>query len=571
MQDIRECFGDTCVYEFIAATAKGYVTQRGQFVTYSYLFEAKSIQSYIFATNKLKEIIGGSELIEQLTSDNGLLKQTLQSLRLEEGKDIKLSRCGGAAFYAFGAKEPIEKLANLWPLVFRQYAPDMEFIHAKAKGENPVVAFKTAHDTLMADRNRPKVKLPQAGVYTLRFGRTGEPVTQVVRIGKDVERVDQITAKKREFANSEALIKRVQKDSTRNQWPVNLTPENDDDKDFPFKDNRLIGLIHADGNGFGQLLMDLKEVVDDKSNDAINDKNYIKVFRAISEAIKAATEAAAEQAVTQTLTLEDRGLYPARPIVLGGDDLTMIVRTDLALPFTQAFLKAFEQESQNQFNKLREAHPDLNKILPEKLTACAGIVYAKSSQPFSALHDLAEGLCKHAKKIAKKDENLLDGKQVPSSLSFYRVTSTLLDNFDDVLKRELTADKITLSRGCYTLESHKYLPNLTDLLKLQKFLEQSEISRGALRQITGLLHQSAEQAQSRYRRWKEVMIERDEKEKKNNWKTFDELRIKLSHFPEKEKTGTDFNIEHKQAVPFEDVLSLSAVGNNINPMQGEQE
>ena len=46
---------------------------------YAYLFEAKSIQSYIFATSKLKEIIGGSELIEQLTAKNGLLKKTLDT------------------------------------------------------------------------------------------------------------------------------------------------------------------------------------------------------------------------------------------------------------------------------------------------------------------------------------------------------------------------------------------------------------------------------------------------------------------------------------------------------------
>ena len=556
MQDIRECFGDTCVYEFIAATAKGYVTQRGQFVTYSYLFEAKSIQSYIFATNKLKEIIGGSELIEQLTADHGLLKRTLQSLGLE--KDIELSRCGGAAFYAFGTKEPIEKLANLWPLVFRQYAPDMEFIHAKEEGKTSIDAFQKAHTTLMADRNRPKVKLPQAGVYTLRFGRTGEPVTQVVRIGKDVERVDQITAKKREFANSEALIKRVQKDSTRNQWPVNLTPENDDDKDFPFKDNRLIGLIHADGNGFGQLLMDLKSSVDKGD---IKDDQYIDVFRDISESIKTATEAAAEQAVTQTLTLQDRGLYPARPIVLGGDDLTMIVRADLALPFTQAFLKAFEQESQKQFDQLRSRYSNLKDILPAKLTACAGIVYAKSSQPFSLLHDLAEGLCKHTKSIAKDQKNLLPNKQVPSSLTFYRVTTSLIDDFKDILKNELTTGKICLSRGCYTLETHSNLPNLTDLLALQTFLAKSEVSQGALRQITGLLHQSPEQAQSRYRRWKEVMTEREPKD----WGTFNALFKQLS------EPKADFDVNQSQAVPFEDMLSLSAVGNNINPMQGEQE
>lgn len=528
-------------------------------MTYSYLFEAKSIQSYIFATNKLKEVIGGSELIEQLTADNGLLKRILRSLNLE--KDIELSRCGGAAFYAFSeSNDAIEKLANLWPLVFRQYAPDLDFIHAKAQGDNAIKAFQKAHDALMADRNRPKTKLPQASVFTLRFGRTGEPVTNTIR----TERIDQVTARKRDFAKSQALAERVMWDSHQGEWPVNLTPEEGQDgKNFPFsKDNQLIGLIHADGNGFGQLLMDLKDKVD---RNVIKNDQYIKIFRDVSESIKTATEVASANAVSKILFLNMQdGLFPARPIVLGGDDLTMIVRADLALPFTQAFLKAFEQESKNQFDQLRKDHPDLNKILPERLTACAGIVYAKSSQPFSALHDLAEGLCKHTKKIAKKDDNLLTGKQVPSSLSFYRVTSTLLDNFDDVLKRELTADTITLSRGCYTLESHKNLPNLTDLLELQKFLGQSEVSQGALRQITALLHQSPAQAQRRYERWKEVMIDRDKKEKKNYWKTFDELRRKLSQ-PEAE-----FNVNQPQAVPFEDVLSLSAVGNNLNPEKRTQ-
>jgi hypothetical protein len=523
---------------------------------HAYLFEAKSIQSYIFATNKLKEIIGGSELIEQLTADQGLLKQTLQSLGLAEGKDIKLSRCGGAAFYAFGAEEPISKLASLWPLVFRQYAPDMEFIHATAKGENAADAFKSAHDELMADRNRPKVRLPQAGVYTRRFTRTGEPVSQTVRLGKKLEQADLITSRKRDFNSSEALAERVMWDSHRGEWPVNLTPEDGQDgKNFPFEDNQLIGLIHADGNGFGQLLMDLKEVVDDESNDAINDQNYIAVFKAISESIKAATESASAFAVGNVLFPNMvAGLFPARPIVLGGDDLTMIVRADLALPFTQAFLSAFEQQSENQFDQLRVRYPNLQNILPVKLTACAGIVYAKSSQPFKALHDLAEGLCKHTKTIAKQKENLLPGKQVPSSLTFYRVTTSLIDDFKDILRNELTTGNICLSRGCYTLEVHDRLPNLTDLLALQAFLDQSEVSQGALRQITGLLHQSPEQAQSRYRRWKEVMQERDT----DNWNEFSKLFKKLS------EPQCDFDVNHDQAVPFEDVLSLSAVGNVIH-------
>ncbi len=529
---------------------------------HTYLFEAKSIQAYIFATNKLKEIIGGSELIEQLTAEDGLVKQTVRSLGLEG--NIELSRLGGAAFYAFSEKkEAIDKLATLWPLVFRQYAPDMEFIHARAEHDSTIKAFKIAHTKLMAARNRPNGKLPQANVYTLRSARTGEPVTS----RKNTKNYDQVTARKLlpAFANSNTLARRVMWDSHRGEWPVNLNHEEDQDgNDFPFMpDNRLIGLIHADGNGLGQLLMDLKEVIDSKNKQVITDDNYIEIFSSISNAIKEATEAAAASAVGNVLfTNMERGLFPARPIVLGGDDLTMIVRADLALPFTQAFLAAFEVESKNQFDKIRREYPKLEKTLPEKLTACAGIVYAHSSQPFSALHELAEDLCKQGKKFAKKEKNLLGEKKlVPSSLSFYRVTSTLMDDFDDILKRELTTGKITLTCSCYAISEHHNLPKLTDLLGLQRFLEKSEVSKGALRQVTGLLHQSAEQAQSRYRRWKEVMAEREPKD----WETFNSLLHQLS------EPKADFDINNKQAVPFEDVLSLIAVKNYIyTPKQQEQ-
>lgn len=534
-------------------------------MTYTYLFEAKSIQSYIFSTNKLKEIVGGSELIESLTAKTGLLKQTLQVLELEE--DIKLSRCGGAAFYAFSKnKEAIDKLTQFWPLVFRQYAPDLEFIHAYAEGLDEIKAFEAAHKALMTDRNRPKVKLPQVGVYTLRFGRTGEPVTKRERKGKDIKNFDQITERKLlpEFAKSETLAERVLWDSHKGEWPINLTPEEGQEgKNFPFtKDNNLVGLIHADGNGLGQLLITLKTVVNDPNNDAITAENYIEVFRAISDAIKQATETAAAEAVRKILLPNMQGgLFPARPIVLGGDDLTMIVRADLALPFTQVFLQAFEEKSGKQFDILRKDHPKLITILPQKLSACAGIVYAHSSQPFSALHELAEGLCKHTKNIAKKESNLIN-HQVPSSLSFYRVTSTLLDDFDDVLKRELTTGKITLARGCYTLEAkHDHLPKLTNLLELQKFLEQSEISKGALRQVTALLHHSPTQAQRRYNRWREVMIDRDPK----SWERLNLLLHRLS------EPKADFDINKQQSVPFEDVLSLSAVGNQLIAEKGEQQ
>ena len=572
---------------------------------YAYLFEAKSIQSYIFATNKLKEIVGGSELIEQLTSQKGLVTTTLEALNLKQ--DICFSRCGGAAFYAFSdSKSNIGRLSAVWPLVFRQYAPDMEFIHASGEGDSERAAFENTHTLMLADRNRPKVRMPQATVYTRRFPRTGEPVIKLVNYGKErgIQPQDKVTSRKLEYVRHEGLVGRVSRGSSSNQWPINLTPEvGQDEKNFPFKGSaQVIGLVHADGNGLGQLLMDLKESTkaDDTGKVKLNDKHYVEVFKAVSEAIQKATEDAASLAVKEVLEPNKapassgvtEALYPARPIVLGGDDLTMIVRADLALPFTQAFLHAFEKTSRSELKKVKEkdACKGLQEVIPDYLTACAGIAYAKSSQPFSLLNNLAEGLCKQAKKVSKLNkikahETSKTADVIPSSISFHRVTSALVDDYKSILENELTFGNTQLSRTCYLLTDDErlpvHLPTLPDLLALQKLLKNSEGLRGALRQILGMLHQSPDQAQRRYARLKEIMQAREKEAKVSSevtWSEFFGLFKRLSitqaisenDQAEKPSTLDDFDIDKAQALPFEDVLSLLSVGNDLETFSAQE-
>ena len=60
-------------------------------------------------------------------------------------------------------------------------------------------------------------------------------------------------------------------------------------------------------------------------------------------------------------------------VILGGDDLTAIVRADLALDFTAAFLRAFAQSTGPLIAELRAAGV---AGLPDRLSACAGVVSA---------------------------------------------------------------------------------------------------------------------------------------------------------------------------------------------------
>jgi hypothetical protein len=530
--------------------------------THAYLFEAKSIQSFILSTNRLKEIVGASELVESLTGSldeqaaTSLLDDALEAI----GKpDIYFSRRGGATFYAFSQdKEAIDDLATLWPLLVRQYAPDLEFTQASGKGGDDYFAFENTHKKLLANRNRPVARLPQAGPFIRRNRRTGEPACCFSHSKKlkEPEPIDIATSRKLDFSKAHQLAKRFDPQSTSANWPVLLTPEEGQEgKTFPFiGDNRTIALIHADGNGLGEALRKLQDHAKQHPED------YLELFSGFSRAVGIATQKAAQRATEETLSNHKQdGLYPARPIVLGGDDLTIIVRADLALEFTREFLLAFAEESLNELKPLREQ--EKFTFLPEQLTACAGIAYAKSSQPFYLLHGLAEGLCKQAKSKAKKINPV-----GLSALSFHRIITAMVDDYQDILERELTIPtgqtpthhRQTLE--CYTLEKVQGLPNLKDLTDLRDLLGGKNMARGPTRQVLGLIGQDYQQAKRRYQRWRAIV-------EKDKLQAFDDLLGRLLG----NKIRSDLPYGDAVAYGKTDSLSATPLGDVINllAIQGE--
>ncbi|MEK8019370.1 MAG: hypothetical protein VSS75_021065, partial [Candidatus Parabeggiatoa sp.] len=206
-------------------------------------------------------------------------------------------------------------------------------------------------------------------------------------------------------------------------------------------------------------------------------------------------------------------IMPARPLVLGGDDFTFIVRGDLALDFTQVFLEQFEKHSQTQLNELKEKYPELD-CLPEKLTAGAGIAYIKASQPFYQGYRLAESLCKSAKNFAKshvKKEEL-----VPACLTFHRITTSIIDNYDTALEHELRRE-VGNNKGIqFTMQPYlvgevnpSQQPNeciqIDAFKRVLRFFQTAPISHGTFREFLTLLESDQELADSAMQRWHDNM------------------------------------------------------------------
>lgn len=484
---------------------------------YCLLFEAKSIQQYILRSGRLRHIVGASELIDSLTRD--LLDDALGALGVSDGAEVQLSRRAGGAVYLFSTSAKARNGFNaLWSALVSQYAPNLEFIVANGQGDNDFAAYLDASQSLQAARNRQPAWLPAGSPVSAYAPRTGHPaVSNDQRLGMQDAATTRFGTER--FWRSGKLTAKFADAVPADDWPRNLERNGaDDGRHFPFlPDNRYLAIVHADGNGLGQVLRSLAEQAKARPGE------FVELFRDFSTAVAVATEGAARHATAKVLLPEKEKNeipMPARPIVLGGDDLTVLVRADLAIAFTETFLQAFEEQTRATLSEVRKNYPAISG-LPEALTAGAGIAFVKSSHPFHLAHALAESLAAHAKQVAKqaakhKDNGDAHGR-IPPTLACHRVTTASHGDYQDTLAQELTfgaaAPRIRTTLGAYGVDASpaQGLPALADLQGLEALLGSEAMARGPARQVLTLIGQDHDDASRRYARWREVMSDREPK------------------------------------------------------------
>jgi hypothetical protein len=471
-----------------------------------YLFEAKGLQPYILEGGKLRDAVGASELVDRLCRSAGgdLLDDVLAAAGVGSGA-VEFSRRAGGAFEMHAAdRELLVRFRQLWQLAVQHYAPGLEYEDALTDlRANPGDALDAArHDpSKRAFRGGGAASLlPVAGPFVRRSQRTGTPAVGTTRFNEDVDRA---TQRKRKFSDRQDLAERFEpseeaKPVNKRLWPTHFVEDDDPedrsnpDKAFAFDTrDRTIAVVHIDGNGMGERLRELDRAVNGHADE-------IRKRRQFSEAIEQATQGAAGQATSDVLDTHalpagsGRGRrMPARTIVLGGDDLTAIVRGDLAIPFVRTFLQAFEKLSAE---KLKDAFPGVPE-LTEKMTACAGVVFIGATQPFYLAYDLASELCKHAKRELRPR----DGSPTPSGLQFHRVTTSFVADWDSILRDDLRfypkngEEPIFLAKP-YDLEGIATLEGLCGALRRLE-------GRGALREVWSLVRSDRPEAERAYGRW----------------------------------------------------------------------
>lgn len=472
---------------------------------YAYLFEARGIQRFLFASGKLRDMLGGSELLDYLCAEGGLLDQTLRALNLNPAQP---RRAGAALYLVFNLETEAQRFRAAWRLACAQWLPGVEQIDALASGETAREAIQCGLSALREARNQLAADVPRPGPLVERSPRTG--LAAVAR--KSGESLDAATHQQRHFerpANSQTLAKRFL-DEEGYLWPVNFEENSRPEQRFPLGDRSLVGLLHADGNGLGELL----RVLNDACKNA-DDATYIKLYRCFSDGLTEATQKAAQDAARAILLPNAcEKVLPARPLVLGGDDLTILLRADLALPYARVFLKAFEEHSENSLKSLFSAFTEAGlseqaKLLPTHLTACAGVCFMKCSQPFKTGHDLAEGLCKRAKKEsrnARKDKD--SNAPMPATLAFHKVQEALLEDAETQFTQnhcfEIEDAHWSLALPAYALERGNGIPALDDLVALLGVFGKDRLNDRPLRELATLWPKKPAAVRQAYERWREL-------------------------------------------------------------------
>jgi hypothetical protein len=414
---------------------------------YLYGASVQGIQSFIFQTNKLQEIVGASEIVEQICTEWFFDV----SNKTKDDPNLILAAAGNIKFF-FEIKEDCEIVVKSFPKHVMENAPGITISQAvvEVSGENYAYEdIKKLEEQLKTQRSKPFVPLEQGYMILERARRTGGVVAQIdlTKYSSDIQDKlkkltlpDEGTIRKVANQDNAALFKKLSgielKDNeAKKKLPLNISDMTKSGS------NSWIAVIHADGNGLGKILQKYGETII-KSNK----------FRKFSQAIQAATENACQIAFNEVIKnkFEDGKKYPLRPLIIGGDDVTIIIRADLALDFTNQFLKAFETESKNYFEKLEI--PELQ----DGLSACAGICYVKDSYPLHYALQLSEALCKDAKKEVKKDvKTWRNPDYLPqSALAIFKVMDSFVEDLDDMKKRTMkTKNGINYYAGPYWIQS----------------------------------------------------------------------------------------------------------------------
>jgi|GEM_PF-1907986 len=413
---------------------------------FAVLIEVVSIQQYIFSSNKMRENIGASYIIEKLLyGENGLMDGILKkmfdaSFNINVWKELKdldaNSFCevgfigGGNAliFFEDDAKaiDFITKFSSDCLLQF----PSLKIAFGVKKDFN-TTEYISDYQSLLQDLKARKAKyIPNVSIF--KQGITGDcPLSNEAAevFYKKSSNYISMTSSSKLYASDQSF------DNQNNTFPclngIYQLP-NEIDKMGQDKEASYIAVVHIDGNGMGKIFSNINDIKElRKKSKAVSDKANSAMVKLIEHVI----EIKEDEKLNDLKFKAGENFLPIRPILVGGDDVTFICEGRLGIYLAEKFIGYFYDETER----------GKGENSPEKLMdgACAGVAIVKSHFPFYKVVKLAEDLCAEAKKSSRENHD--------SCISFYYSATTFSGTLEELRSKTHVAQSGKLYFGPYKL------------------------------------------------------------------------------------------------------------------------
>jgi hypothetical protein len=420
---------------------------------YLIFLETSGNQAYIYSSNKLRDVVGASELIyrtgtlfvqqaidwttgrqpdiETITTGEPKIEEIDSSLA-ERVIEIVIATSGKAVLLA-DSKETAKDFIAYWSKIITQEAPGIDAIAVYSGPLDLTVGLEAANGYMPIFREaREKFSMLKSERPSglSRFQRI--PIAAPCNFstfpaeGRDTNgnRVSVITKVKLNARNSNDFTERIGKlfRARPNTAIAKNGLEGLEGLDW-------LAVAHSDGNGLGQIFMNfhicVQNYVEETQNRKATGRDYVDCYRKFSAALDRISEKAFYDTVSEIWKEHEEASIV--PIVVGGDDLTVVLDGKKGVIFTKRYMENFCTATASQTdvtNMLRHADPPSGR-----LGMCGGICIAKPHFPFSASYRLAEELMQKAKAVKTK----VNSESI--ALDFHILYDSVAASLEDIRKK----------------------------------------------------------------------------------------------------------------------------------------
>jgi hypothetical protein len=515
----------------------------------AYLFEIRQIQGFIFATGKLRDAAGASDLLDSISGDgpDDKTKGLAGQIIAKTVPDAKVFRAAGGALDLTCPSLPaLHHFRAVFRLALADRAPGLVYSDSIATGADGTEARTNARAAIVVGGRCAASHYRWARPLCGRRQSRGSPVAVKgmtndkgrCRITEEFTDRPTLAARHWPARDQGSLVTKFVPDGVTGLcWPNVFVGDEKGDGGgtdprrvlyepipFPFGAAEMprIAILHADANGMGAVTRRRRRKC----------RSGCATSQALTRATSRAVKTAMAEVIGKAVPFGENHVVPARPIILGGDDVSLILRADLAVDFALDFIRAFEAESRAALKSIDGLAGALASATPPPgferppaskegpyLTTKVGIVVIGPNQPFRQAYELAESLCKAVRDVRT------------SRIAFHRVTGAEIPGSTSEIADGAKAGGFTLWRARHDSAG------IVALRTLAQLLEKDEIGRGALRRVPEVLKTDAVEAQRLYQRSLDVV-------KGRNPALWDELEaaLKGAEMPDlKEKPETEEN------------------------------